>query len=165
MGLPSAGLSSHSRRSDFKKILATRVFSTQLLFHLSFLAQTMWPLTKPDCGQSFESCFCQKCLLVFFFFCFVLLFFTPASIFKLLWFVFFSEMIKVSCNVPSVSIVISQCAAFPRFCHKTHLHVFTPITESRTVRRRRRILWFFQQATLRDLKQKLLRFERKRKRK
>lgn len=48
MGLPSAGLSSLCRRLNFKKILASHVFSTPLLFRLPDLAQTMQPLTKPD---------------------------------------------------------------------------------------------------------------------
>lgn len=48
MGLPSAGLSSHCQRLNFKKILAPHVFSTLLLFRLSVLTQTMQPLTKPD---------------------------------------------------------------------------------------------------------------------
>ena len=45
MGLPSAGL---SWRLNFKKNLGYSHFSTLLLFHLSVLAQTMQPLTKPD---------------------------------------------------------------------------------------------------------------------
>lgn len=38
MGLPSSALSSRCRRSNFMKILATRAFSTPLLFPLSVLA-------------------------------------------------------------------------------------------------------------------------------
>lgn len=47
MGLPDAGLSSHCCRLNLRNSWLL-TFSTLLLFHLSVLTQTMWPLTKPD---------------------------------------------------------------------------------------------------------------------